>query len=316
MRCITFLSAALRKLMIQITNDWRSPHGPIELEIMEENARFSRLVSATCIFLADATFAAQFIIAVLRIDAQNRLQANGTDIDRPLYMRASFPYDSQISPNYELTLAGQLFSNFFAATTYTSIDSLFIVLMLHLCGQLSVLRLKFPGLKGCSGNEFAEKIAYIHRRHDQLTVCANTIEEVFNKTFLLQIITSSFVLCMLGYQIMTITNGNNIPFMELVFMIYYVICFLFITFTYCYMAEKLREKSVDISDAAYQCDWYDLTPQQSKQLIIIMLRARRPLQVTAGKFVAFSLSLYCSILKSSGGYMSMLLAIQQRLGTS
>lgn len=167
-----FAPTVLQKLLLQITEDWHSTRNSWELRIMETNARFSRLVSIISISLANATFITQGIIAFLKVYAHNRLSAGLNETSEwPLYMRASFPYDVQRSPSYELTLVGQLFSNFFAASTYTSIDSLFIVLMLHVCGQLSILRLKLINVTANSEGRggFARRIAFIHQRHGQLT---------------------------------------------------------------------------------------------------------------------------------------------------
>ena len=168
--------SALQKLTVQILEDWQTSHDSKELRIMDSNAKFGRYVSITCIFLANATFIVQGIIAFWTIGTYStglHVQNDSTVTQWPLYMKGSFPYNTQVSPNYELTLIGQLFSNFFAASTYTSIDSLFIVLMLHLCGQLSVLRLTMIEL-GAKANdvqargEFKKKIAFIHTRHNQL----------------------------------------------------------------------------------------------------------------------------------------------------
>ncbi|KAL7300011.1 hypothetical protein TKK_0007321 [Trichogramma kaykai] len=46
-----------------------------------------------------------------------------------------------------------------------------------------------------------------------------------------------------------------------------------------------------------------------------MARAQRPFEITVGKFANFSLQLYVRILKTSAGYLSMLLAVKEKIDT-
>ncbi|XP_046815752.1 uncharacterized protein LOC124422862 [Vespa crabro] len=77
-------------------------------------------------------------------------------------------------------------------------------------------------------------------------------------------------------------------------------------FVYNSFAQKI---SIKVADAAYECKWYDLSPNEAKSLMIIMHRARVPLCITAGKFSIFSHQLFTDILKTSMGYLSVLLAV-------
>lgn len=53
---------------------------------------------------------------------------------------------------------------------------------------------------------------------------------------------------------------------------------------------------MEIGDAAYECQWYDLSPADRKLLIMIINRAKKPFDLTAGKFAVFSLELYGKVL--------------------
>ncbi|KAF3423716.1 hypothetical protein E2986_11810 [Frieseomelitta varia] len=55
-------------------------------------------------------------------------------------------------------------------------------------------------------------------------------------------------------------------------------------------------ESLDISDTAYNCEWYSLPPKNARLLMIIMCRAvASPLKLTAGKFCWFTILLYSQI---------------------
>ncbi|XP_011500486.1 PREDICTED: odorant receptor 13a-like [Ceratosolen solmsi marchali] len=302
----------LKDLVKTMSDDWQSQYTNQDFEEMWQRAQFSRKLSIVCIGLAQGTITVQFLMVVV-FDINNKGQ-----IERPLYMTSYFPYDTQNSPNYEITWIAQCFSNIFAAGAFSAVDAFFVVLVLHLCGQLAILKRSLIELTDDLQHksiklEFTRKLANIVERHEFLNRFAKTIEDSFNMMFLAQMITSSFALCLQGYQLIITSNEDKLPLLQLIHMIYFVCCFSFSLFSYCYVAEQLNYESTEIHYAAYKSDWYNLCPKETKLLLLLMHRARKPLEITAGKFCVFSLELYCSILKTSGGYLSMLLAVRNRL---
>ena len=150
-----------------MTEDWRQSYPECDIQAMWTNARFSRKLSLVCICLAEGTVTAQFIM-VVAFGVNKKSQIH---LKRALYMTSYFPYDTQRSPSYEITWIGQLFSNVFGGSVFSSIDALFAVLVMHLCAQLSVLRRALEELINKDKNvkeTFAMNLAEIVRRHDHL----------------------------------------------------------------------------------------------------------------------------------------------------
>ncbi|XP_011703246.1 PREDICTED: odorant receptor 43a-like [Wasmannia auropunctata] len=79
---------------------------------------------------------------------------------------------------------------------------------------------------------------------------------------------------------------------------------------YCVVGEILVAQCEGIYHAAYNYEWYMLEPEEAKTLIIIMIRANKSLHITAGKMFPMTLSTFCNLIKTSGGYVSVLLARQ------
>lgn len=50
-----------------------------------------------------------------------------------------------------------------------------------------------------------------------------------------------------------------------------------------------------IYNAVYDYTWYSLKPNEARNLMLIMLRAEKPLCITAGKIVPMTLSTFCSV---------------------
>ncbi|XP_076683171.1 uncharacterized protein LOC143376577 [Andrena cerasifolii] len=105
-------------------------------------------------------------------------------------------------------------------------------------------------------------------------------------------------------------DQEDVPIVGLAFFIIHVIYTMLHLFIYCYVGEALLGQSTGIGQSAYDCDWYDLPPKQAVSLIIIICRARISFQITAGKFSPFSLELFNAVLKTSAGYLSVLLAMK------
>ncbi|KAK0158334.1 hypothetical protein PV328_009350 [Microctonus aethiopoides] len=67
-----------------------------------------------------------------------------------------------------------------------------------------------------------------------------------------------------------------------------------------------------LSQTYYESNWYNLPAHQSKWLMFVGHRSQKPLILSAGKFCTFSIHLFIVVLKTSVGYLSMLLTVKQR----
>ena len=47
--------------------------------------------------------------------------------------------------------------------------------------------------------------------------------------------------------------------------------------------------------AIYDSSWYNMQPDEAKVSVLILLRAKRPFEITAGKFFVFSLDTFSSV---------------------
>lgn len=68
----------------------------------------------------------------------------------------------------------------------------------------------------------------------------------------------------------------------------------FISLTIRHLCDTLLQSKM-IGDAAYKSIWYNLKPNESKLILLIMLRSQRRLTVTAGKIMDLSLEAFTSV---------------------
>ncbi|XP_078047598.1 uncharacterized protein LOC144475506 isoform X2 [Augochlora pura] len=105
----------------------------------------------------------------------------------------------------------------------------------------------------------------------------------------------------------TLNTDNGLPMLIKSVLFYYVICLE--AFIYCFAGEYLDIKSKMIGNTVYESLWYNMEPIKSRQLVLLILRAQKGLPLTFGKFSNLNLESFTSIMKASGSYMSVLLAM-------
>ncbi|XP_058802884.1 odorant receptor 82a-like [Phymastichus coffea] len=329
---ITILLAAIKSLnfwfhrkdldvlIAAMIEDWKVVKNHAEKLIMRRNAKISYLISIVIFWVVGSTVATFFALNCYKRIKESQAfrmgKVNASERIRPMYMLSKFPYDAQKSPYYEITWICQILSAVSAATVFASITGFFVSIIFHLCAQLELLRERFKYLLARaalneSGNEHLI-LSPIVERHMYLLKIVDIIENAFSVQLLVQLLTSLVIFCLTEYQIVRIIDKDVIDVLELVFATYYYMTFLVSLFAYCVLAVILSTESIKLKETAYNSDWYRLPPSDVKLLIIIMVRADRPVELTAGKFVPLSVDLFCSVLKTSGGYLSMLLAVKNR----
>ncbi|NP_001177474.1 odorant receptor 19 [Nasonia vitripennis] len=315
---VSYKQNVLHQLILSVCEDWKHTTKESELVVMRLNARKSRMFSIICIVLSEGTamaYSARMFYAAF--STHTKAQATGIDdCEKPLFFIGKFPFDPQSYPNYQITWTLQIIATFLAAGAFSSVDALFVTLVLHLCGQLTNLQAAFSEIgeeNAEKGTMFVSKLSKLIERHRKINVFADIIEYSFNMMFLVQVLSSTLLLCLQGYLFMIILSGQDGLLVEMIFISYFTICFTFSIFVYCYVAELLQEKSLQLGYAIFYSKWYNLPAKKARLLIISIVRCKRPLEISAGKFCIFSLNLFCNIVRTSAGYMSVLLAVKDKI---
>nr|XP_012223780.1 PREDICTED: odorant receptor 63a-like [Linepithema humile] len=237
---------------------------------------------------------------------------------RVLVYQFNYPYNSQKSPNYEITFLIQLCGGLLVALTNCTIDSFVSMFLLHVCAQLINLRVALNNTvdklvnRTMSTLKFKEGLIAIVLRHEHLIRNAKTINDCYSRVLFLQMLAAAFQLCSQTFQIYTMItdHASDTPILKLVFLFFYACLVLTHFYFYCYASEKLITESTYMAYGVYQCKWYDLPSKDARDLMIIVYRSRIPLKLTAESFGIFSMELFGNTLKTSMGYLSALLTIK------
>ncbi|XP_039308661.1 odorant receptor 13a isoform X2 [Solenopsis invicta] len=302
---------ALKLLVNFFYQDWYTPKTSAERTNMLKTAKLGRRISIWCTVLTQTMVT---IYIVLRLSIIIRIPRS--DPARPMLYTAYFPFDINRSPIFELICVCQILSAYSATVSYTGNDCFISMLVLHICGQFRNLRERLKNLVNESNaktpDKFKKELRRIIKRHEHLNWFAKTIEDSFNMMMLIQMLSCTVQLCFQGFQVFRILinkeEHGSVTF-QLIFLVSFVAFVLTHLYIYCHVGEMLLVQSTEIGFSAYESNWFNLRGKQAKNLLFMMQRSTTPLTLTAGKFSAFSLQMFSTIVRTSLGYLSVLLTV-------
>lgn len=157
-----------------MAKDWKDPKTVKEVKTMSYYSKLGRWISVTIIYMPIASIITQFATTIsltIHEIKQLKLEANGSEIIKPLFLNAEYFYDVQKSPVYEIVYAMQALTACVAGTSFAAVDAFFAVIVMHLCGQLNNLKRllhDLPLKKTDDKIPFAQLLSEIVVRHECL----------------------------------------------------------------------------------------------------------------------------------------------------
>ncbi|KAL2716817.1 odorant receptor 13a-like [Vespula squamosa] len=278
----------MKLLLSHMENDRKEAETKENVEKMTRIANISRRITTGSIIMCNFIVFTYVTLRTLLLPYTGRI----------LYYRAYYPYNTRIFPYFELTLIGQITAELYAANSYTAVDTFMTMLMLHVCGQFSSLRKKLSKLCCENKNNFRNDLARIVRKYGTLNRYAETIEDRFNGMLLIQMLGCTIQLCVQSYQAISALvddDQGGLLVVRLFFFAVYTTYVMLHIYLYCYVGQKLFSEGTKMADAAYDCNWYNLSPKEARCLTIIMCRAQISSRITAGKFCSFNHQLFGNV---------------------
>ncbi|XP_067210040.1 odorant receptor 13a-like isoform X2 [Linepithema humile] len=205
-----------------------------------------------------------------------------------------------------MVLIVQLLQTSIMYITECATDSFFFILTMHLCGQLKLLRIRFVelGKKMNEKNYYRNALGSWIRRHYELIALAKNIEDSFNINLLIRLLVITIAIAISGMRSMVSIKHQN--YVDLVKSIVFVQYYIVQSFLFTHAGDALQYQSESIVSTIYSTTWHELPYTKMRDLILIMMRTRVPLQLTAGKFFYITRRTTTDILKTAMTYISFL----------
>lgn len=120
-----------------VEQDWLKVKIESERDVMLKRAEITRVIAICGLFMIFAALVMMFGFPCFKVIMG--YVANKTAPEKSLPIRAYYLHDVSKSPQFELTLLLQAFGVFLAGFSYSGVDNLLGLLVLHICSQLENL---------------------------------------------------------------------------------------------------------------------------------------------------------------------------------
>ncbi|KAL0117047.1 hypothetical protein PUN28_010125 [Cardiocondyla obscurior] len=81
---------------------------------------------------------------------------------------------------------------------------------------------------------------------------------------------------------------------------------MFNIFIFCFIGELVTDQCKKVGEVAYMTNWYKLPHKTVRSLILIIVRSRIVIKITAGKIFHMSIQTFGAVIRTSVAYLNML----------
>ncbi|THK33031.1 odorant receptor 67c [Diachasma alloeum] len=285
--------------------DWRRVAYLDDREIMLMNAKLGRFIAWLC--AAFMYGGGLFYHTVMPFAAGSFVTPDNITI-RPLVYAIYDPlFSAQTTPSYEIVFTIQCFSGFVVDTVTIGACSLAAVFVLHICGQLKIVRSRLESfVKGriYERKNVEGRMAEIIELHLRALGFVVRVEGILTEVCFIELVGCTMNICFLGYYFMT-EFDQNAAIGTITYCIL-LVSFIFNIFIFCYIGETLTQQEDKVGRTAYMIKWYELPPKSARDLIFLLAMTKTPICITAGKMAELSFQSFSGVLKTAAAYLNLL----------
>ncbi|XP_050362983.1 putative odorant receptor 92a [Nymphalis io] len=234
------------------------------------------------------------------------------DIELILPFLLLYPFDTTDMRFWLIAYIHQMWTSVLAVLTVLApyflcyACSAFIIFQLHVLQNdlENVIPIKNSLDVQLMDEEFKKNLFKIIDRHRKLIKCVDLMEFIYTESILLNVFTSTLLICLTGFNVMTIKDWTIVvPFLQFLMFGFVQIYFL------CYYGDMIMIYSAKVTDASYNCQWYRADKSIVKYLMIISARAQKPCKMTALRYSDVNFQTFTKILSSSWSYFALLTSL-------
>ncbi|XP_017881630.1 odorant receptor 49b-like isoform X1 [Ceratina calcarata] len=288
-------------------NFWHSNYSGYEKEVFVQCQKFCKLWLVTVSFLTQASLAGYAITPIV-------LNIGKNESDRVLPFNMWLDLPLSLSPYYELVFIFQMLCVYQIGIVYICSDTFLCILNIHVIGQLRILQYKFLKLQSPTKTDLIDcvnedylKLKKCIRDHQALIKFCDMLEGVFSLPILGHMVVFSLLMCFDTYEIL-LADGPLVS--QTIFVFHMVGSFLHIIL-FTSSCQGLIDESTNVSLAAYSSWWMDCPMNKvgimlRRDILIILLRTRRPCCLTAGGYFPVSLETSTALMSSTMSYFTLM----------
>nr|ALR72556.1 odorant receptor OR11 [Colaphellus bowringi] len=271
--------------------------------------------------LAHATLISSYIPPTIAA-IQSELDNPGKSLPDRLPYYSWMPFKFDTSTTYLIALGYQAIPMFSYAYSIVGMDTLFMNIMNCIGMNLEIIQGAFLSLRERAADKIAGPLMTqdgLHNSHELKTalnremkkVCRHLqiiyrlcedLENVHTFLTLAQTVATLFILCSCLYLVSTTPASSKQFLSEIV----YMVAMGFQLILYCWFGNEVTLKADMIPFFIWQSDWISADREFKHAMIFTMIRAKRQLHLTAGKFAPLTLTTFIAIIKASYSFYAVI----------
>ncbi|KAJ3663548.1 hypothetical protein Zmor_007801 [Zophobas morio] len=287
---ITKNMSIVKTMMRMLNHDLFQPRDVNQVVLVQPNLDFWKTIYK--MFMVMALGGNIFWAAFPLLDKAN--EANR------LPFLAWYPYDTNISPYYEITYTHQVLTYTYICFTHINIDTLIAALNMYITSQFDILCDNLRKLH-FSDNVKTNLVKCI-KHHWLILRFAEKANQFFEWIILIQFFISVIIVGITLFQITIVAPFST----EFLFLITYGVAVVTQIFMYCWFGNEVQVKSNIVSFAIYESKWPDFSKEIQKYVWFFMFRSQTPVKMSALNVFYLSLESFMAILKTSWSYFALL----------
>uniref|UniRef100_A0A182YRD2 Uncharacterized protein n=1 Tax=Anopheles stephensi TaxID=30069 RepID=A0A182YRD2_ANOST len=211
------------------------------------------------------------------------------------------------SPQYEIIYLTQLALTFPGCCMYIPYTSFFASSTLFGLVQIKTLQHQLRNFRSENLHEptstLNRKLQKLIEDHKRIIRWGEDIDlnDLVTYICLIEFLSFGLMLCALLFLL------NIISVMaQIVIVGAYIFMILTQIFAFYWHSNEVREESMAIAEASYSGPWLNVDNAIKKKLLLITIRAQRPLEITVGNVYPMTLEMFQSLLNASYSYFTLL----------
>ncbi|XP_055550521.1 odorant receptor Or2-like [Wyeomyia smithii] len=209
-------------------------------------------------------------------------------------------FDHFQSPQYELLYLAQVILTFPGCCMYIPYTSFFVTCSLFGQLQIKIVQHQLRELQTDKA-KIESRLVSIIKRHQQVIIYVRELNSLVTYICMMELVSFGTMLCALLFLLVIIDN-----FAQVAIVMSYIFMLISQIMAFYWYGNEIREESMAIALAAYSGPWLELDTKIRKIVLLIILRAQRPLQITVGNVYPMTLEMFQSLLNASYSYFTLL----------
>nr|AOG12947.1 odorant receptor [Eogystia hippophaecolus] len=155
-----------------------------------------------------------------------------------------------------------------------------------------------------------ETLKNCFRQHQVLINCVEKFAKTYSYGFMTQLLSSMAAICVVMVQVSQ--DASSFKSIRLVTSLAFFMAMIIQLAIQCFTGNELTLQAGLMSDAVMACNWERMPARLRRDLVLVMVRAQRPLHLTAAGFAYMDNRCFLAIMKAAYSYYAVLSQKQVR----